>query len=350
MAYIKFETILEFKNLVTEKFQDYEEFINFHEDIDERERSNEVLQYNESNEEKLDNRVFKNLGKEDKNPGAGDNDEAFNKLEYGDIDIEAFAKPDHKEIKDEIQQQPADEVETDLDNPEEYDSYGCPVVPFAFSGMTGRLGNVMSTYINFIALQWKLGYKYFLPKYMNHHSWADLTKPYFESIFENVTFPVATWSNITVARDASDNDVILFNNSRTNYEEKTCDKEYMRVNNVEPFFSDFLECAENHQCEGKSCLACSGACACTNIWVTIATGANYPDFKFIGNVLDDIIKYHLQFTEKVNNNAKAVIKSVALAMDSLEDMVYVGVHVRYVRQQFLEPEVFIIHFIQENRL
>ena len=69
---------------------------------------------------------------------------------------------------------------SDLSNiykPEDYDSSGCPTVPIAFSGMTGRQGNVMCVYANFIALQWKLGFKYFLPQYMNHHTEKDITKP-----------------------------------------------------------------------------------------------------------------------------------------------------------------------------
>ena len=46
---------------------------------------------------------------------------------------------------------------------EDYDSSGCPTVPIAFSGMMGRLGNVMCVYSNFITLQWKLEFKYFFP-------------------------------------------------------------------------------------------------------------------------------------------------------------------------------------------
>ena len=72
------------------------------------------------------------------------------------------------------------QVAADLSNiykPDDYDSSGCPIVPMAFSGMTGRLGNVMCTYSNFIALKWKLGFKYFLPQYMNHHTEKDITKP-----------------------------------------------------------------------------------------------------------------------------------------------------------------------------
>ena len=43
--------------------------------------------------------------------------------------------------------------------PWDYDASGCPAVPVSFSAMTGRLGNMISTYTNFIALQWRLGYK-----------------------------------------------------------------------------------------------------------------------------------------------------------------------------------------------
>ena len=242
--------------------------------------------------------------------------------------IEMIKRPD-KISENQVKEGEDAKIDENLDNPEEYDSSGCPVVPFAFSGMTGRLGNAMSTYVNFIALQWKLGYKYFLPQYMNHHSWADPAKPYFQSIFNNVTFPTASWSKRSgVFRDANDDEVILFNNSRTGYEEQSCDKEYLRVANVEPLFSDLYDCADKHGCAGKNCLACSGGCTCTNIWVTVATGANFPYFRFIGSVLDDIIKYHLQFTETVSGAAKQIIKTVGDALGSLEEIKYIGVHVR----------------------
>ena len=63
--------------------------------------------------------------------------------------------------------------ESDLVNlpiPEDYDQRGCPRVPISFSGMTGRLGNIICTYVNFIALEYKLGYKYHLPQYCDKGS------------------------------------------------------------------------------------------------------------------------------------------------------------------------------------
>ena len=86
--------------------------------------------------------------------------------------------------------------------PADYDEAGCPRVPISFSAMTGRLGNIISTYVNFIALQWKLGYKYHLPQHTDSSPDAWLTKPYLQSIFKNVTFPTANWSNWTEPRDA----------------------------------------------------------------------------------------------------------------------------------------------------
>ena len=89
-----------------------------------------------------------------------------------------------------------------IPSPADYDEAGCPRVPISFSAMTGRLGNIISTYVNFIALQWKLGYKYHLPQHSDSSPDAWYTKPYLQSIFKNVSFPTANWSNWTVPIDA----------------------------------------------------------------------------------------------------------------------------------------------------
>ena len=89
-----------------------------------------------------------------------------------------------------------------IPSPADYDESGCPRVPISFSGMTGRLGNIISTYVNFIALQWKLGYKYHLPQHSDSSPDAWLTKSYLQNIFRNVSFPTANWSNWTKPRDA----------------------------------------------------------------------------------------------------------------------------------------------------
>ena len=231
--------------------------------------------------------------------------------------------------------------ESDIYNiykPEEYDSYGCPIVPIAFSGMTGRLGNVMCVYSNFIALQWKLGFKYFLPKYMNHHTNKDITKPYFQDIFKNVSFPTATWTNVTLARNAEKNDLVLFNNSMTNYKEISCNKHFHRVDHLQPIITDQLTCAKRNKCTGKSCLDCQGSCLCTNIWVTQAGGANYLDLGFVGDVLENIVENHLQFKDHIVDAAVDVIENVARKISADDETHFVGVHVR--RSDFHEYSKF----------
>jgi len=259
-------------------------------------------------------------------------------------------EPNKEEIYNEEESKTVDNLESnpgsesDMYNiykPDEYDSSGCPIVPIAFSGMMGRLGNVMCVYSNFIALQWKLGFKYFLPKYMNHHTDKDITKPYFQDIFKNVSFPTATWTNVTtLARNAEKNDLVLFNNSRTNYQEISCNKHFHRVDHLQPMISDQLSCANHNKCAGKSCLDCKGSCPCTNIWVTQAQGANYLDLGFVGDVLENIIHNHLQFKDHIEDAAAKVIENVARKISADDETHFVGVHVR--RSDFKEYSKFWI--------
>ena len=205
-----------------------------------------------------------------------------------------------------------------LPSPGDYDHRGCPRVPISFSGMTGRLGNLISTYVNLIALQYKLGYKFHLPLYSESSEDAWVTKPYLQSIFKNVSFPTVSW-NWTFPRDAGPGDVMLFNNSRTGLRELDCGLDFRREENVEPLFSELQKCASNAGCEASK----------KSVWVTKATGANYPDFSFMGDVLPDIIRHHLQFTDKVDGEAREVVENVVLQRNVQADLhMTVGVHVR----------------------
>ena len=70
-----------------------------------------------------------------------------------------------------------------------------------------------------------------------------------------------------------------------------------------------------------------------SLWVTVATGANYPDFGFLGPVLAPIIRDHLQFTDEVTAAARAVLGAVEdtlreKGVDLLDDHHFVAVHVR----------------------
>ena len=117
--------------------------------------------------------------------------------------------------------------------------------------MTGRLGNIISTYANFIALEYRLGHKYHLPLYMNFAP-VNLTKPWLETIFKNVSFPTAHWSNFSSSnyRDAGPSDVMLFNNSKTGGEFLDCDLNYSRVENVMPKFDELEQCLRDGSATG----------------------------------------------------------------------------------------------------
>jgi len=221
--------------------------------------------------------------------------------------------------------------QSDISNiyaPDEYDASGCPIVPMAFVEMVGRLGNMMCTYSNMIAMQWKLGFKYFLPKYMNYHTEKDITKPYFQSIFKNVSFPTANWANFTLARNDENINLLMFNNSRTNYKEITCNKHFHNIKHLQPIITEQMECAITNKCFRKSCLECKGSCMCTNIWVTQWGGANYLDLSLVGFILKDIIKYHLQFRDEIVASAVDAIENVARDISADETTRFVAVHVR----------------------
>jgi len=119
------------------------------------------------------------------------------------------------------------EEEENIFHPSHYTHFGCPTLPIAFAGMTGRLGNIISNYANFIALQWTKGYKYFLPRHLYGHPGCPSgvkTKPYISSIFRNVSFPTAswTWGGNRMVFNPKPDDVLLFHNDRTNGIEVAC--------------------------------------------------------------------------------------------------------------------------------
>ena len=102
-----------------------------------------------------------------------------------------------------------------------------------------------------------------------------------------------------------------------------------RSENVEPMFSNMLRCAEKQGCVGKRCWDCAEQCGCGSVWITVAGGANYPDFHFMGDILPQIIRDHLQFTDQVLDTARSVIRLAHNTEDELDDdHHYVGVHVR----------------------
>ena len=66
-----------------------------------------------------------------------------------------------------------------------------------------------------------------------------------------------------------------------------------------------------------------------SIWVTVATGANYLDISFIGDVLPDIILHHLQFTDQVSEEARRVLNSAATLRNvDIDTQFMVAIHIR----------------------
>ena len=61
-----------------------------------------------------------------------------------------------------------------------FDDLGCPLFPIATFPTLGQLGNRMSSYANFIALQWQFGYQLYLTQKFKEN---------LQTVFENVTFP-----------------------------------------------------------------------------------------------------------------------------------------------------------------
>ena len=61
----------------------------------------------------------------------------------------------------------------------------------------------------------------------------------------------------------------------------------------------------------------------------MATGANYLDISFIGDVLPDIILHHLQFTDQVSKEARKVLNAGATLRNvNIDTQFMVAIHIR----------------------
>ena len=74
-------------------------------------------------------------------------------------------------------------------------------------------------------------------------------------------------------------------------------------------------------------------CEDGSVWITLGGGANFPYFPFIGSVLQDIVKDHLQFTDEIIQQAEASMKYVEtkVKLKKINKNIkyhFVGVHVR----------------------
>ena len=112
--------------------------------------------------------------------------------------------------------------------------------------------------------------------------------------------------------------------SRTGLREVDCGSRYIRDEDV-ALFSSLLQCASLPRAPHCSqCLDCS-------VWITTGTGANYPFFSFIGDILEEIIERHLQFQDEVDDEAREAVEAAARQRNvDIETSLHlmVGVHVR----------------------
>ena len=120
--------------------------------------------------------------------------------------------------------------------------------------------------------------------------------------------------------------MILFNNSRTGLVEVDCGTPYLRDVDV-VLFTSLAQCAKSSRARGPQCSQCPQC----SLWVTIGTGANYPLFSFIGDILPEIIRRHLQFQDQVDDEAREALEAAARQRKvDIETSLHmmVGVHVR----------------------
>ena len=120
--------------------------------------------------------------------------------------------------------------------------------------------------------------------------------------------------------------MILFNNSRTGLVEVDCGTPYLRDVDV-VLFTSLAQCAKSSRARGPQCSKCPQC----SLWVTMGTGANYPLFSFIGDILPEIIRRHLQFQDRVDDEAREAVEAAARQRKvDIETSLHmmVGVHVR----------------------
>ena len=96
----------------------------------------------------------------------------------------------------------------------------CPYFPIATFNCVGRLGNIISSYANFIVMDWEFGPKLHLPR---------CSKSAMQKVFQNVTFPVY---------------------------DKKCKLRFHKLSNLDPFVGDQVKCkyARMGVCSAIPCL------------------------------------------------------------------------------------------------
>ena len=109
---------------------------------------------------------------------------------------------------------------------------GCPTFPIATFKQIGRLGNLISSYANFIAMDWEFGIKLFLNKSV---------KKKLQEVFKNVTFFI--------------------------HNEK-CNLKFKFLKNLDPFLEKQIQCKHSRNDNMIPCLP-SELGKIQNIWVDL---------------------------------------------------------------------------------
>eukprot|EP00092_Neocalanus_flemingeri_P005466 GFUD01005895.1.p1 GENE.GFUD01005895.1~~GFUD01005895.1.p1 ORF type:complete len:327 (-),score=49.82 GFUD01005895.1:90-980(-) len=175
-----------------------------------------------------------------------------------------------------------------------FDANYCPLFPIATFQQTGRLANRISSYANFIALQWIYGYQLYLDEDF---------KNYIQSIFKNVTFPTFPINHCKI-------------------------KNWYTVNHDKDFQDFPLFLKKSNACmmanRGVDKHSCLPAAFGRILNIHMSTGHNAPRWEILAENLSGLKKHHLQFTDEIMEVVRQVLERVAAHNGST----LVGVHVR----------------------
>jgi hypothetical protein len=188
----------------------------------------------------------------------------------------------------------------------------CPLFPIATFEPVGRLGNHISSYANFIAMQWIFGYQLYLRE--------DFKKD-MKSVFKNVTFP--TVESISHCKILN---WFIMNHHLDGLSLKE-DKQG-RGKEMQMIVNNITDCVKTIKYMDKRDCLPSAFGKILNI--NIRFGHQKPTWKILADILPELRKNHLQFTDEVIDEVNKVLKMVAGG----QNKTFIGVHVR--RTDYIE--------------
>ena len=179
----------------------------------------------------------------------------------------------------------------------------CPTGPISTFDSVGRLGNIFSSYANYIAIQWELGYKLHLPT----KAYRQLTP-----LLRNVSFPTAQRL-------------------------KKCKiKNWYKQQKLEVFYKDLKKCMKTGMTKQQCLPSFNGQVKNIKISpghnVIMHFSTNIPSFihqalkwTILKDHIQEVISKHFQFRDSLMRKVLTRIRSVTSKMVNLP---LIGVHVR----------------------